>query len=167
MLNYPDLNLMYTACRKAQVDCLHVYLHRHPMEVLNSVVLRGYSANDTSSVQLTVHCQSPRRGESDATVRTPLKRWAVLDFSARIPPTSFGWTRRKICGDGRTNDTKYKEFMDSIYRKKPAAHSSKYTNDEQQIQQQWLVNSDHGPYVQSWWNAHLHAIQTCRQAVKT
>lgn len=39
-LQYPDLYLMYRACKVAQVSCGHVYLHRDPASVLHSTTTK-------------------------------------------------------------------------------------------------------------------------------
>jgi hypothetical protein len=156
-LNYPDLNLLYNACRKAKVDCLHVYLHRHPMEILNSVVSRGFSSNDTSSMQMYI---TDLRVMANQMRMHASKTLGCFGFFSEDPNDTY-WVEAQKDLWAWTNASEHKRFMDSIFQK---PKHLKFTNEQQF--QQWLLNSDHGPYVQSWWNGHRHAIQTCRQAVK-
>jgi hypothetical protein len=39
-LHYPILDLLYKACSEAQVQCSHVYVYRHPLDVLMSTTVR-------------------------------------------------------------------------------------------------------------------------------
>jgi hypothetical protein len=45
-LQYPDLHLLYRACRAARVNCGHVYLHRDPRGIIGTykVVVRRRTA---------------------------------------------------------------------------------------------------------------------------
>jgi hypothetical protein len=156
-LNYPDLNLLYNACHKAQVDCSQVYLYRHPLEILNSIVRRGYDNSESSTMQMYIadlHVMANQiRMYSSKTL-------GCFNFFSEDPNDMY-WLEAQRDLWAWSNAGKYKTFMDSVYRK---PEHSEYTNEERF--HQLLDESPHSPYLKSWWDAHQQVIQLCRQAAK-
>jgi len=153
-LNYPDLNLLYNACKKARVDCLQVYLFRHPLEILNSVVKRGYVKNDTSTMQIYI---THLHVMANQLRMHALKTLGCFGFFSK--DDSWGGAQKDLWA--WFNSEKYKTVIGSLYK---TPERSNMTNTKQL--QQWIWQSEHAPFVRSWWNVHLHARHACQQAVR-
>lgn len=153
-LAYPDLSILYRACDKARVDCFHVYIHRNPFEILRSVVRRGFSTNDTSSMQLyTTHLYVLANQLRMHPERT-LGCFALFGMDSDV------WMK----GQKDLWDFEHDQFlklMKNLY--KPP--SKKNQTHAEQISQ-WIDETEDGPYLMAWWRAHSLAIENCRRAVK-
>jgi hypothetical protein len=151
-LAYPDINLLYRACEIAQVDCFHFYIHRPPLDLLRSVVNRGFSGNDTSTMQLYITNLHVLTNQLRMYSSKTLGCFGFLGMDR-------GWmTAQQDLWDFEHD--RYQEIIGSFYRP-PVAKNRTHV---QQVQQ-WMKETEHGPYLQSWWKAHQHAIETCRRPI--
>ncbi len=159
-LNYPDLNLLYNACRKAKVDCLQVYIYRHPLEVLNSISRRGFGNDDTSTMQMYITNLHVIANQ----LRLHASRTLGCFGFFSDDPKDLYWVDAQKDLWAWEDDTQHRLFMDSVYEK-PKHDDSNMTNEEKM--QEYLSHSAGRAFVQSWWNVHQHALQVCRQATLT
>jgi hypothetical protein len=50
--NTPNIDIFYNACKKAQVDCKHIYLYRDPYDVIASTTVnRNFNVNARSAIR--------------------------------------------------------------------------------------------------------------------
>lgn len=160
LLKYPDLNLLYNACRKAQVDCLQVYIYRHPMEILQSIVRRNFGQEDTATMQLYI---------ADLHVITnQLRMYAAktigcFNFLSDDPKDLF-WIEAQRDLWAWEDVTQYQAFMKNIYHAPPQNQNSS-THQEKSFN--IPLDSHYRPYFLSWLSVHEHAVQVCRKAALT
>lgn len=178
-LNYPDLNLWYNACRKAEVDCLHVYLYRHPMEIINSVVRRGFGTMDASNMQMYIVDLRVMANQLRMYANRTLGCFGFFEAGERhswIEALQDLWKwgdnhnekndDDDDDGDDDNSTRIYHDFIDQIYQRPPAHRGDGIKGKDEQLMEA-LQHPIYGPFVRSWWNVHNHAIDTCLQAVRS
>lgn len=157
-LNYPDLNLYYDTCQRARVDCLHFYLYRHPVEVLNSVVSRGFSDNDTSGMQLYIMnlhvLASQLRNHSNRTL-------GCFNFFTSHVEAGTWQDAQLDLWDWRDESERYDNFLSENF-KAPSSNNNVVNAAHLET---WLNDPMAGPYIKSWWKLHNHVVATCQKAV--
>lgn len=156
-LNYPDLNLIYDACEQAQVDCLQVYIYRHPLEIFLSTLRRSFITNDTSAMQLYITDLHVIASQLRIYANKTLGCFGFFESDE----DELYWIHSQQDLWGFNNETAFQEMMERIYK---APASSKL--DKQAAMDRWIYHSKHGPYMKALWNVHSHTLGLCQRAVK-
>lgn len=162
-LNFPDLNLFYDACQQAKVDCLQLYIYRHPVDILQSVMSRGYVRNtqDLATMQLYM--------TSLTVMANQLRMYAdktlgCFGFFETNPKEQDYWKEAQLdLWEWHRDIPRYRKFLQTAYRA-PNNNSSKLYDGESSSM--WWKNSEQSPYMKTWWNIHQHVIDVCKSAVK-
>eukprot|EP00934_Nitzschia_sp_Nitz4_P003146 Nitzschia sp. Nitz4//scaffold25_size161228//2355//3512//NITZ4_002408-RA/size161228-processed-gene-0.31-mRNA-1//1//CDS//3329544520//3136//frame0 len=157
-LNYPDLNLLFSACNQAEVDCYLVYTHRHPVDILNSVSRRNYSTVDNGPIQMYTTLlnvlSSQIRNYASQTL-------GCFDFFSSNEDDTAVWQNAQLdLWDWKLKPKEYEQFLQENYKppSKKAVHEEKYLLD-------WIKqHPESSVFMKNWWKAHKEAIETCRQA---
>lgn len=157
-LNYPDLNLLYNACRKAKVDCFQVYVYRHPFDILKSVSRRGFAKRNTESMQLYM--------EHLHVIANQLRMYAsktlgCFGFFSDDENDNY-WVEAQKDLWAWDDADEYNKAMQEIY--KDPSHDN--ITSEEKVRSWLSSNSRQTPYIMSLWKMHQHAVQSCRHAVK-
>jgi hypothetical protein len=156
-LNYPDLNLLYNACRKAKVDCLQLYVYRHPFDILKSISRRGFGKSNAVSMQLYI--------EDLHVIANQIRMHAsktlgCFGFFGDDPNDNYWLEAQKDLWAWDDADD-YKKYIEAIY--KDPRHDN--ITAEEKVRK-WLSSSRQTPYIKSLWKMHQQAVQACRHAVK-
>lgn len=156
-LNYPDLNLLYNACRKAKVDCLQVYVYRHPFDILQSISRRGFGKSNAVSMQLYIEHLHVIANQ----IRMHASRTlGCFGFFSDEPQDKY-WVDAQRDLWAWDDADEYRKSMEAIYK------DPRHDNiTEEEKAHKWLASSRQKPYIVSLWKMHQHVIQTCRHAVK-
>lgn len=156
-LNYPDMNLLYNACRKAKVDCFQVYVYRYPFEILKSISRRGFGKSNAVSMQLYIQdlhvIANQLRMHASKTL-------GCFGFFSDDPNDNYWIEAQKDLWAWDDAD-EYKKAIEVIYRDPRRDNIT-----AQERAQQWLSSVRQTPYIVSLWKMHQHAVQACQHAVK-
>jgi hypothetical protein len=162
-LMYPVLDLLYMACEEARVECTHVYLYRHPFEILQSTTLKrdfnklGMVSGShlyTSMLKIIqtqlIDYPSKNRGclglfESDALL--------VKEWQSNIQ-NMWGW---------KENDAAFETFLKRFYHK-PTNIAYRSTSNDIVLEEvdKLTFPKDHLPYLENLLRAHERTIQLCQ-----
>ncbi|KAG7370093.1 hypothetical protein IV203_027839 [Nitzschia inconspicua] len=162
---YPVLELLYSACADAGVQCSHVYIHRHPLDVLKSTtVKRPY--NSPGMVYASHLYTSLLKVMETQIVRFPDQTRACFGFFDHQGAAEWQTTLRDMWGWTTQNQTDaFDAFIRATYRKPSTFYRS--TSDNIVAEEvEGLFPVKHIPFLQVFLKAHEQTLEACRQSLQ-
>jgi len=153
-LKYPSLDLLYSACRDAHIDCAHVYLYRDPHAIIKSTSInRHFNDNILQGMHLYISMLHILYGQLSRHASRTLGCFGFLEPNVTNEEVwepfreIFGWQDR----------AKYYKSMEEAY--KPQPH---ILTDEDRAA---IIPKNYQVYTNSFASAHEDMVQLCRNQV--
>ncbi|GKY97185.1 hypothetical protein MPSEU_000677000 [Mayamaea pseudoterrestris] len=152
-MQHPNLDMFYSACRDAQVNCGAVYLYRDPYAILLSNQRRRFNPNVQAGIHLYTMMLQIIYAQLSYYPKQTLACIGLYDDDAadaeRWHPIRdmYGWT----------DATAFQTLVDGIYRVHPAM-----TVEEQDA----LVPPEYQAHMRAMVHAHEKVLDQCRRIVR-
>ena len=154
-LKYPNLDVMYAACRVARVRCGHIYLHRDPQAILEStVVKRRFNSGIMAAVvqyrtMLNVLYAQLFAHSNQTIACMDLLSGATGDFAphSRVLQDLFGWSSR----------TDFETALSHLFRPTPSLPEKERSN---------LVDPKYKVYMHSFVESNEAVLRLCQEQVE-
>lgn len=165
MLHYPVLELLYNACDDAGVQCSHIYVYRHPLDVLKSTTVKR-SFNPPGMMYATHLYTSHLKIMETQLMSYPDRNRGCFGFFDRDGSEQWQSTMRDMWGWTFNNQTNsFATFVRDKYRKpKQFFHSTSYNIIAKELN--GIVPAEHIPYLEVLLKAHEQTLEVCRQTAQ-
>jgi len=151
MLKYPSLDLLYSACEDAGVDCAHVYLFRDPYAIIKSTTTnRHFNENVLQGIHLYISMLHIVYGQLSRHASRTIGCFGFLEPSVTNEEVwdpikgIFGWKDHE----------KYTKYIGQVYKPPPHVLS----NGEQAA----IIPENYRVYTNSLVSAHKDVIELCQ-----
>jgi hypothetical protein len=154
-LNFPNMDLWYASCRKAQVDCHHIYLWRDPYAILKSTTVnRDHNSNHKlGAIHLYTSLQTVIQAQLATHHDKTLGCMGMLDAK-----DENWWETMRLVFGWKNTTSFYKNTKLQFYkpRRRPMTFA----------EQQELVPPELQVYMDSWERIHEQTNALCQQQVQ-
>lgn len=162
-LHYPVLDLVYNACEDAGVQCSHVYVYRHPLDILKSTTIKR-TFNPPGMVQ-AAHLYTSHLKIIESQLRTYTDRTrGCLGFFDRDNTEEWQNTLRELWGWGSQNSTKFDAFVKKSY-KAPSRYLESTSDNIIPEELEGIFPVEHLPYLEVMLKSHEETLRVCRQSL--
>jgi hypothetical protein len=158
-LTYADINVWYDICKRARVDCVHVYLHRNPYHILQSTTVhRHFNSDLLHAIHLYTTLLS--------VIYTQLARHSFRTFACvgffdddgvGGGVSTFATPMADLLGFPTPRD--FETYFQSIFH--PTATTNTTTTN---VNPTVVVPPHYEPYMKSFVQLHKDVLQLCRQS---
>jgi hypothetical protein len=164
MLHYPVLELLYNACDDAGVQCSHVYVYRHPLDVLRSTTVKR-PFNPPGMVS-AAHLYTSHLKLMESQMRQfPERTRGCLGFFDRDGTDEWQDVLRDMWGWTFKNQTRsFDEFIRSKY-KKPTKYTLSTSDNIFAEEIEGIFPPEHMPYLELFLKTHEQTLEVCRQSL--
>lgn len=165
MLDYPILELLYSGCADAGVQCSHVYLHRHPLDILKSTTIKR-QYNSPGMVWAT-HLYTSHLKLIESQLRQfPDQNLGCLGFFDADLSEEWQSTLRDMWGWTFYNQTElFDQFIRQNYTK-PTTFTNSTSDNIIAKEVGGIFPSEHMPYLELFLKAHEQTLNVCRQTLR-
>ncbi|KAL3939885.1 MAG: hypothetical protein SGARI_001203 [Bacillariaceae sp.] len=163
-LHYPVLDFLYDACDEAGVQCSHVYVYRHPLDVLKSTSIKR-TFNSPGMVAASHLYTSHLKLIETQLNSYPFRNRGCLGFFDEDETRFQEWkeTIRQMWGYKQQSEA-YDKFLTESYRRPSKfLHSTSTNIIPKEIE--GIFPAEHLPYLQVFLKAHERTLAVCRQFV--
>ena len=163
-LCYPVLELVYNACAEAGVQCSHVYIYRHPLNVLKSTTINR-PFNSPGMVSAT-HLYTSHLKIIETQLRSYADRTrACFGFFDEKGSEEWQGPMRDLWGwTASNNQTGFENLIQEEYRKPTKfLHSTSDNIIAEEIE--GIFPAEHLPYLELFLKAHERVVELCKQSV--
>jgi hypothetical protein len=161
-LHYPVLEMLYDACEEAGVECSHVYVHRHPVDVLVSTSLKR-SFNSPALVAASHLYTSHLKVIETQLNSFPSRNRGCLGFFDEDEAHLHEWqdTLQRMWG---FNPQTYDKLISGVYKRPKHFYRSTSSNIiSEEIE--GMFPPEHLPYLRVFLKAHERTLAVCRQRI--
>jgi hypothetical protein len=170
-LEYPDLDIFYQVCDRANVQCEHMYIYRDPYEVLYSTTIKR---NFNRNVQLLpiIHLyKSMLKIIYTQLVDHASRTIGCFGMFERGQESQWKYQLGEILG--WTNQTKYDQFFDTVYSPPSASSSGSgsnttttTTNNSSNNHRKPFEKADLASAMKSFIESHERVRELCETTVR-
>ncbi|KAG7349362.1 hypothetical protein IV203_011959 [Nitzschia inconspicua] len=162
---YPILELLYSACADAGVQCSHVYVYRHPLDVLKSTTAKR-PFNSPGMVSATHLYTSQLKVIETQLLEFPDRTRGCFGFFDREGMAEWQTSLRDMWGWTTQNQTNaFDAFIRDNYRKPSSFHLS--TSDHIVAEEiEGVFPAEHLPFLELFLKAHERTLDICRQSLQ-
>jgi hypothetical protein len=169
-LQYPILDLLYKACSEAKVQCSHVYVYRHPLDVLTSTTVKR-KFNPPGMVLASHLYTSHLKIMESQLLSYPDRNRGCFGFFDQHGSEEWQALLRDMWGWTTTTTTDFNvssfaSFVRKEYRKPTRFYNSTSTNIVSR-EVNGVYPAKHIPYLEVFLKAHERTLEVCRQTAVT
>ena len=166
-LQYPVLEMLYDACEEAGVQCSHVYVYRHPLDILTSTTTKR-PFNSPGMVS-AAHLYASHLKLIETQLNSfPSRNRGCLGFFDGDLSRRQEWkdTLKSMWGFDGPNEraNKFDMLINSTYRIPSRFRKSTSTNIIAE-EVEGLFPEEHLPYLKVFLKAHEETLAVCRQSI--
>jgi hypothetical protein len=163
-LEYPDLDLFYLVCDRANVQCDHIYVYRDPYEVLYSTTIKRKFNRDLHLLPIIHMYKSMLKVIHTQLADHANRTFGCFGMFERGQESQWKYQLGEILG--WSNRTEYDRFFDTVYRPPHTSSSNSTTSKRPNKHRDPFEKADLVSAMKSFVESHESVIRLCESTVQ-